>query len=370
MSTYCKAKAKIAENQIPAYVKAAMNVVSTVKGEQPITLLKALEQWAIENGLKLSDLYNEAGISWEQLVALRNVEQGDSSYGGPEIEVPSALLITAGTDIDIVDSGATRDEYYRKLGLVKDKLGAKQSFQDVGCDGHFISKIIAVIPPSVSAKIFPNMEKQGTYFTIGIVEDRNHPKTKEQLGAAYNADKPVYPKTVSIACHNDHKRPQVSNAMDIFGKATKEIFRQTWKEEFIAMQNTAQAKKAMIKEHLLKASQSPESKINILSVSEPNVVPNSIGSAECDFTLRVDFTCTFAIKEEFLKEFEAKIEEAKHYVPKPKAAPVMAPKVAPKVAPQPAAPAVQTAPKPTVKQAPTPVKSPLIVNKPKVIRQY
>lgn len=372
MSTYCKIWANISESQIPAYVKAALSVTSQV-GDKNLSLLKAMEKWAAEHKFKLSDLYNEAGISSEQLRKLGTIEEGDSMYGGPDMEVPSALLVSA--EGDVSDSDGT-GRYGQRLGPVLDYLKRKGTYEGCSLNGIRISKILAVIPPSVAAQIFPNMKHEGTYFTIGIMEDTKHPLTKEQLPPGkYDPNKPVYPKTVTIACHNDHKRYSVFDAFKIFGKATKEIFRQTWKEEFIAMQNTAQSKKAAIKAFLINASQSAGSKINITSISDPTIQANSMASADCDFTVHLKFNCTFGIKDKFVSEFRSKVDEFRKSPQKANPVVPTTQQKAPTLAPKPKAPILAPkplAPKPVVKkveeETSTPIASPDVG--PEVIRNY
>lgn len=372
MSTYCGAWSTITEFEIPAYVKSVLGVVSQTgqktKAGKELTLMTALQEWVDEQNkisrfivktargetsiiadtpeeaakicfkekhlqsigtpvrlmpFTIEDVYNEAGISFSSLKKLGFVEKGDSMYGGPEIEVPSALLVSSSGNV----SDQNANLYQKKLTPVLNYLRTNRTFEGCGVEGKFIDKIQVVIPPTVAARFFRNMENQGTYFTVGTIEDRNSPLPKEQLPPGkYDPNKPIYAKSIATAFHNDHQRPPVFDAGNALNEQTKQLFHKRWIKAFNNMQSTAQSQKGKIKDFFISKSNSPESKIKISSVSEPVIIPNPKPEKNCDFTVNIRFSCTYTIKEEFINDMRVKLDEYKDKAlstkPKKKLAPV------------------------------------------------
>jgi len=311
MSTYTAALTELSEKLIPGYVTSAMSVTSQT-GNEELTLMKALQDFATAHNMNISDFFNMAGLSPEQLGKAEKAQKGDSSYGGPPIEVPCALLVSAGGVVSDAIGSKTISERGRRVSAVMSELQKGKNFKDVGVDGIYISEIIAQIPPDVMAKIFKGVNPNGDYFAIGILEDRNHPLKKEELPAGqFDLNKPVYRKSVSIACHNDHNRPSTNIALGTWNTFVKESTRKVWQKQFIELSNTAGAKAAQIEAFFKSSSEGNNSKIRVLSIEKASAkgVPILDKTSACDFTMHLEFDCTYSVKEEFLEEFREQIEK-------------------------------------------------------------
>lgn len=322
MSTYHSCISIISPDMIPIYMKSILGLTSTLPQAEGQTkapsLLKLLEEYAKKHGLQLSDLYNPNGISIESLQKLGKIERGDSIYGGPEIEVPQALLV--GTNEEEGDQTVSVDDSQSSYGKNRSQfsLQKKKPINEIVVNNKAIKKIMVVIPPSVMGIIDPELDVnkmnpinggRGSYFTIGVIEDRSKPLEKNQLRPGqYDPNNPVYQQMVSFASHSDHKNPAIGKVLKRGHKLAQDVFREKWTKEFRGIINEVSGKNQKIKEFIIKGSEAPDSKIKITSISEPLFFEGKkTADNNCDFSFRVQFKCKFKIRDEFLDSLKNKV---------------------------------------------------------------